>query len=150
FTYSVSDPTGGMASGSATLGIGPNNTPLVTTPTSLTVAENSGAASIGIVAPSDANYAASALTVTVTGLPTDGTGRLADGTTPVTMGESLSVAQLTGLTFKPTQGSTGQTSSFTYSVSDPAGHSANGSVTLATGPNAIVLENQKPGTPESV
>ena len=150
FAYSVSDPTGATASGSATLDIGPNNTPLVTTPTSLTVAENSGTTSIGIVTPSDANYPGSSLSVTVTGLPTDGTVLLPNGATPVTMGESLTVAQLTGLMFKPTQDSTGQTSTFTYSVSDPAGHSANGSVTLATGPNAIVLENEKPGTPESI
>ena len=127
-----------------------NAGPLVTTPTSLTVAENSGATPIGIVPPSDANYAASALSVTVTGLPTDGTVRLSDGTTPVTIGESLTVAQLTGLMFKPAQDSTGQSSTFTYSVSDPAANSANGSVTLATGPNAIVLENEKPGTPQSV
>jgi len=150
FTYGVSDPTGATTSGSATLRIGPSNTPLVTTPTSLTVAENSGVTPIGIVAPNDASFAASALNVTVTGLPTDGTVLLANGTSPVTVGESLTVAQLTGLMFKPTQDSTGQSSTFTYSVSDPAAHSTNGSVTLATGPNAIVLENEKPGTPESV
>jgi Domain of unknown function (DUF4082)/Cadherin-like domain/Bacterial Ig domain len=150
FNYSVTDPSGASAAGTATLDIGPSNTPLVTTPASLTVAENGGTATIGIVAPSDASFAASALSVTVTGLPTDGTVLLSNGTTPVTMGESLTVAQLTGLMFKPTQDSTGQTSTFTYSVSDPAAHSANGSVTLATGPNAIVLENEKPGTPQSI
>src|ERR1035437_2675329 len=150
FNYSVTDPAGASAAGTATLNIGPSNTPLVTTPASLTVAENSGTATIGIVAPSDASFAASALSVTVTGLPTDGTVLLSNGTTPVTMGESLTVAQLTGLMFKPTQDSTGQTSTFTYSASDPAANSANGSVTLAAGPNAIVLENEKPGTPQSI
>jgi hypothetical protein len=59
----------------------------------------------------------------------------------------LTVAQLTGLEFKPTQDNTGNSSSFAYTVSDPAGKSATGSVTLITGPNAIVLENEKPGTP---
>jgi hypothetical protein len=150
FTYSVSDPTGASASGSATLNIGPNNTPLVTTPTSLTVDENSGATAIGIQAPSDASFASSALGVTVTGLPTDGTVLLANGSTPVTVGESLTVAQLTGLMFKPAQDSTGQSSTFSYSVSDPGGHSANGSATLKTGANPIVLENELPGTPMSV
>jgi hypothetical protein len=150
FSYSVSDPTGSTASGSATLKIGPNNSPLVTTPTSLTVAENSGATAIGIVAPSDASYAASQLSVTVTALPTDGAVLLSNGTTPVTLGESLTVAQLTGLLFKSTQDNTGQSSSFGYTVSDPAGKTAAGTATLTTGPNPIVLENEKPGTPESV
>jgi hypothetical protein len=150
FAYSVSDPTGATTSSSATLSIGANNTPLVTTPASLTVVENSGVTPIGIVAPSDANYAASQLSVKVTALPTDGTVLLSNGTTPVTVGESLTVAQLTGLEFTPNQDSTGQSSTFTYTVSDPAGKTATGSVTLTTGPNAIVLENEKPGTPESV
>jgi hypothetical protein len=73
--------------GSAALSIGPQNISLVTTPASLTVAENSGAIPIGIVAPSDANYAASQLSVMVTALPTDGTVLLSNGTTPVTVGE---------------------------------------------------------------
>jgi N,N-dimethylformamidase beta subunit-like protein/uncharacterized protein DUF4082/Big-like domain-containing protein len=150
FTYNVSDPTGSTTSGSATLGIGPGSAPLVTTPSSLTVAENSGSIAIGIPLPSDANFGSSQLNVTVTQLPTDGTVLLANGTAAVTVGESLTVAQLTGLMFMPTQDSTGQSSTFAYTVSDPAAHTANGSVTLATGPNAVVLENQKQGTPQSV
>jgi hypothetical protein len=35
-------------------------------------------------------------------------------------------------------------------VSDPAGKTAVGSATLTTGPNPIVLENEKPGTPEDI
>lgn len=110
FTYEVSDPTGAITSGSATLGIGPSDAPLVTTPTSLTVAENSGTTPIGIVAPSDANFDSSQINARVTALPMDGAVLLANGTSPVTVGESLTVAQLTGLMFKPTQGSTGQNS----------------------------------------
>ena len=150
FKYSVSDPSGATTSGSATLGIGPSNAALVTTAQSLTVAENSGATPIGIKAPNDANFASSQLSVSVTALPTDGTVLLANGSTPVTVGESLTVSQLTGLLFNPTQDNTGHTSSFAYSVSDPAGKTAVGSATLTTGPNPIVLENEKPGTPESV
>jgi hypothetical protein len=136
FGYSVSDPTGATTSGGATLSIGASSAPLVTTPASLTVDENSGATPIGIVAPSDASYAASQLSVKVTALPTDGAVLLSDGSTPVTVGESLTVVQLTGLEFKPNQDSTGQSSSFAYTVSDPGGQSANGSATLTTGPNA--------------
>ena len=150
FTYNVTDPTGSTTAGNATLIVGPNNTPLVTTPQSLTVVANSAATPIGIVAPNDTNFAASALSVTVTQLPTDGAVLLSDGTTPVTMGESLTVAQLTGLLFEPKQGNTGQSSSFSYSVSDPAGNIATGTATVAIGTNAIVLENQKPGTPKDV
>ena len=42
----------------------------------------------------------------MTGLPTEaeGTVYLADGVTPVTNGETLTVAQLTGLKFTPTSG----------------------------------------------
>ena len=150
FKYSVTDPTGATATGSATLNIGASNASLVTTPASFTVAENSVATAIGIKAPSDVSFSSSQLTVTVNALPTDGTVLLTNGTTPVTVGQILSVSQLTGLLFKPTQDNTGQSSSFAYTVSDPGGTTATGTATLATGPNAIVLENQKPGTPESV
>jgi hypothetical protein len=44
--------------------------------------------------------AASALTVKIKGLPTNGTVVLSDGTTTVTSGQTLTVAQLTGLMFK--------------------------------------------------
>ena len=124
FKYSVTDPTGATATGSATLNIGASNASLVTTPASLTVAENSVATAIGIKAPSDVSFSSSQLTVTVNALPTDGTVLLANGTTPVAVGQSLSVSQLTGLLFKPTQDNTGKTSSFGYSVSDPAGNTA--------------------------
>ena len=133
FKYSVTDPTGATATGSATLNIGASNASLVTTPASLTVAENSVATAIGIKAPSDVSFSPSQLTVTVNALPTDGTVLLANGTTPVTVGQSLSVSQLTGLLFKPTQDNTGHTSSFGYSVSDPAGNTASGSAALTTG-----------------
>src|SRR5216683_2682909 len=130
-SYTVTDPSGTRASGSAALAIGPDTTPPVTTAASLTVAENAAATAIGIVAPSDANYAATQLTVTVTGLPSDGMVLLADGVTAVTSGEVLTVAQLTGLTFKPNSGVYSQSSQFTYSVSDPAGLSTSGTATLA-------------------
>ena len=149
FGYTVTDPSGSSGAGSAALGIGASSTSLVTTSAALTVDENGGATPIGIQAPSDANYATSQLNVTVTALPTNGSMLLPNGTA-ITTGESLSVAQLTGLLFRPAQDNTGQTSSFGYSVSDPGGKTANGSAALTTGPNPIVLENEKPGTPKSV
>ncbi len=134
FAYSVTDPAGLSAFGTATLAIGPDTTPPVTTAAFLTVAENAAATTIGISAPSDVNYASSDLIITVTGLPSDGTVLLADGVTAVTSGEILTVAQLTGLTFEPASGVYSQSSQFSYSVSDPSGLSASGAATLAIGP----------------
>src|SRR5208283_3090119 len=111
---------------------------LTTSPASLTVAENSGSTPIGIVAPTDPNYAASQLSVSVTGLPTDGSVLLSDGVTQVSTGETLTVAQLTGLEFEPTAGTFGQSSNFAYSVTDPSGFSAAGTATLAIGAGPAV------------
>jgi hypothetical protein len=108
-----------------------NPNQITTTAVTLDVAENAAATPIGIAAPVDANYTANQLSVTVKSLPSDGTVYLSDGATPVTAGESLSVAQLTGLEFQPTANLASGSSSFTYTVSDPAGLSVGGSATLA-------------------
>ena len=63
------------------------------------------------------------------GLPNDGTVLLSDGVTAVTAGETLTVTQLTGLLFKPTGGAFGQTSTLSYTVTDPAGLSTTGTAT---------------------
>jgi hypothetical protein len=144
FSYKVTDPSGLSATGAATLAIGPDTTPPVTTAATLTVAENAAATAIGIKAPTDPNYTASQLSVTLNSLPTDGTVSLANGTA-VTNGETLTVAQLTGLTFKPTTGVTSQSSTLAYTVTDPAGLSATGNATLAVGSGStgggIVFDN---------
>src|SRR5580704_61688 len=93
---------------------GHDTVPPATAAASLTVAANAAATKIGIAAPTDPNYAAAQLSVTVTELPTDGTVLLADGVTPGTAGEILTIARLTGLMFKPASGSFAQSSSFTY------------------------------------
>src|SRR5207247_46031 len=110
FTYTVTDPAGLSALGTAGLAIGAATTPPVTTDPTLTVTPNSSATPIGIPAPTDPNYSTSQLSVTVTGLPTDGTVLLSDGVTAVTAGEALTVAQLTSLMFRPTAGLAGQSS----------------------------------------
>jgi hypothetical protein len=68
--------------------------------TSLSVSENSLATSIGIAAPVDTSFGSAALTVMVTALPSNGTILLADGVTPVNVGQSLTVQQLTALRFR--------------------------------------------------
>ncbi len=135
FAFTVSDPVGNTVSATAALAIGPSNTPVVTTPTSLTAPANAPATAIGIPVPTDAGFTSTQLTVTVTALPSDGTVLLADGVTPVTAGEILTVAQLTGLEFKPHASSSDQDSTFTYSVSDPGSNSATGTVLLQVAPD---------------
>ena len=105
--------------------------PIVSSPT-LTATENAATTALGITV-SDPNYANSALSVTLGALPTDGSITLADGFTALTAGESLTVAQLTGLEFKPTTGAFGQTSSLSYTITDPASNSATGTATLKIG-----------------
>src|SRR5690349_3497555 len=102
---------------------------VTTTPAALTVAGGSSPRVLGIAAPADTLYPASKLKVTVTGLPTDGTVYLSDGVTPVLLGELLSVAELTGLTFAGGANATGQSAQFTYDVIDPDGTSATGTAT---------------------
>src|SRR6185437_15977573 len=137
FTYTVLDPSRLSASGSETLAIGADTSPPVTVDPTLTVAENAAATAINIPAPTDPNYAASQLTVTVTSLPTDGTVLLSNGTTPVTVGQSLTVTQLTGLEFKPTNGISSASSEFAYSVADPAGLISRGTASLIVGQSQI-------------
>ncbi len=108
---------------------------ITTTSASLTVPENASATTIGLVAPTDTQYSASQLTITVTGLPTDGTVLLADGVTKVYVGEILTVDQLTGLEFLAAPGVFGQTSKLSYTVTDPSGTRASGSAALAIGPD---------------
>src|SRR3954451_14566528 len=76
--------------------------------------------SIGIAAPTDSRYSSSRLSITVTALPDDGTVYMPNGVTPLSLGEALSVTQLTQLLFKPATGLFGTTSTFTYKVMDPS------------------------------
>src|SRR6185437_13295855 len=133
FSYLVKDPSGRTAHGVETLKIGADTTPPTTVNGTLTVAENAAVTAINIPVPTDPNYAASQLKVTVRSLPSDGTVFLSNGVTPVRVGETFSATQLTGLEFKPKPGVSGQTSTFTYTVTDPSRLSASGSETLAIG-----------------
>jgi hypothetical protein len=135
FTYRVTDPRGVSANGVETLTIGAHAGPQ-TNAASLTVNAGSGLTPIGITAPTDGSYAASDLAIVVTALPSDGTVYLGDGRTVVGSGQSLTVAQLTTLTFAPTPGVSGQSAQFSYTVTDPAGSSAVGTATLTVNPAA--------------
>lgn len=113
----------------------PDPAPPTVTPTFLNVAENAAATPIGIAAPTDPNgYSADALEVTITAVPNDGSVSLNGAA--VTVGESLSVSQLTDLDFTATAGAYSQTSPLAYTVTDPSGASADGTASLTIGPAA--------------
>jgi hypothetical protein len=138
------DSFGDVGGLSAPLVITIDTTPPTTQAVVLAVGANSAATPIGIAAPSDPDDPASALTIAVAGLPSDGTVTLGDDVTDVTVGEQLTVAQLMGLEFTPTANASGQTSTFTYSVTDPAGNLATGTAFL--GIDAIA----PPGAPSLI
>jgi len=133
----VADPAGNNSTGTATLSIGPAIGNPVVPPGTLSVAFGQGATAVGIQAPTDPNFPAADLTVTVDALPTDGTLTLADGVTPITANEVLSVAQLTSLMFIAEPGVSNAASSFSYTVSDPAENSSTGSFALDVGAQPV-------------
>ena len=90
------------------------------TQTSLTVTQDAKATPVGIRPPRIRGYDASALSITILTLPTNGRILLADGVTPIAVGTSLTVAQLTGLAFVPTPGAQGRSSVLTYHIATPA------------------------------
>ena len=130
---SQSSPSGNGTSPQVADGFEVDTTAPVASSPTLTVAQNSAATPIGIAAPSDNLTAAGSLAIVAGALPTDGTVTLADGTTRVTAGDSLTAAQLTGLEFTPYQGAFGQGSTFAYTVTDGAGNATTGTAALNVG-----------------
>ena len=103
----------------------------------LTVAGNSAATPIGIPAPSDPNYPADRLSITVIKAPSYGKVVLADRNTAVAVGQTLTTAELTGLMFVPAPGAFDYRETFAYVVKNPPGLTASGSVTLTIRPNEM-------------
>lgn len=103
-----------------------------------TVAAGSGASALGIGTPTNNIYSQANLTITADQLPTNGTITLADGVTPVTAGQTLAIAQLTGLQFIPNAGKVyTQDSSFSYLVLDSAQQGVIGTASLSVKPNGL-------------
>ena len=103
-----------------------------------------------IGAPSDPAYATKALTIKVVALPTDGSVCLAGGSTALTVGETLTVAQLTGLVFEHPWQWFQRSSTFTYIVADPAGQTASGSVSLTDGPRETGVPELAPASGDTI
>lgn len=95
---------------------------------------------LGIAAPTDAD--GDALSITVAALPA-GTVRLPNGT-PVVLGQSLSAADLTGLTHAALPGADGDAGVFAYTVSDGRGGIATGAVGVTTVSQASQLAGFDP------
>jgi autotransporter passenger strand-loop-strand repeat protein len=126
----VSDGAGGMFITEVT-----DTTAPVTTPISHGFRWNGGVAPIGIPAPSDPDDPPEALAIAITGLPANGAVTLADGVTPVGLGQTLTVAQLVGLEFAPGVKQTGTTGAFTYTATDLAGNTGAGIASLGVVPS---------------
>jgi len=131
FSYTVSDGQGGFDTAVLTITVtGTNQAPGAEDNRSAVVSEDAGTVPLMIAAPSDGD-ASDVLTALVTGLPDNGTIKLADGTL-VQDGAVLSVEQLTGLTFTPDEGAGNAASAFSYLVQDGQGGSDAASVAITT------------------
>ncbi|MGF1515744.1 MAG: Ig-like domain-containing protein, partial [Elainellaceae cyanobacterium] len=118
FTYSVTDGTE-TVTGTADITVNPINDPPVASDVAIAVDEESLGTPLGLALPTDAD--GDALIITVTGLPALGAVTLADGT-PITNGQALTEAELTGLLYNAPDDYDGVTNpgEFTYSVNDGA------------------------------
>ena len=100
----------------------------------LSVPQDSGARTIGIQVSCGSDHPASTSYAIITGLPSNGAVLLADGTTYVERGQTLTTAQLKRLRFRPAADVVGQISTLSYLVVDPAGSAVEGCVLLVVGP----------------
>ena len=116
------------------LEVKPPRTPPTVTSKSVTIIGNSVAAPLDTPMPTDRNDVLSSLVITVTGLPTNGNVVMSDGMAPVSKGQTLTADQLIGLRFTPTRDVFDQSSTFSYSVKNTAGLSAEGRVSVTIGP----------------
>jgi large repetitive protein len=144
----VNDGQGGAASQTLTLTITPvNDAPVADGDRTITVAEDSTATALNIAAPTDVD--GDSLAVTVAGLPTAGKGtvQLAGGGA-VTHGMPLTLTQLAGLTFTPAENANGAAGSFSYTVTDGNGGTAQQTITLTITPvnDAPTADGDKPLT----
>lgn len=131
FAYTVSDGLGGTATANLIVTVtGANDAPVAESGRTVVVSDDAGPVALGILAPTDVDIG-DVLSIVVTGLPDNGTVRLANGDA-VAAGQALSVAQLTGLTFTPFDGDGDTASNFAYAVHDNNGGTAVASVSIQT------------------
>ncbi|GGE87017.1 hypothetical protein GCM10011317_50150 [Niveispirillum cyanobacteriorum] len=116
FTYTVTDKAGLSSTGTVNLTItGLNNEPVTEPPKQVIIARNADAVGLSIDQPSDPD--GDPLTITITGLPSNGITLRGDGGR-VSVGDTLSPADLTRLQFDVDTGFLGDAGSLTYTISD--------------------------------
>ncbi len=112
---------GGGGGGSSSSPVAPtpsNNAPMAGADLTVTLAEDAVNVPLDLSAPTDSD--GDSLTITVSGIPTSGSLKKADGTV-LAEGDALTVTELQALTFTPDANANDNTTSFgsfTYSVSD--------------------------------
>ncbi|UTF61349.1 Ig-like domain-containing protein [Gilvimarinus sp. DA14] len=116
FTYTVSDGNGGTDTGTVTVTVDPENDPPVAVNDNVTVAEDSGATVIDVLA-NDTDVEGDLLSVTAVTQPSNGTVALVNGE----------------VRYTPDANFTGQ-DTFTYTVSDGNGGTDTGTVTVTVDP----------------
>jgi hypothetical protein len=156
FAFTVSDPSGNTASGAATLAIAStssSNAPSAATAT-VPAARPAGPRStpgdynsvfgkaLNIAVPSEAR--SNSVTVQVTELPTNGTVVLADGSTPISVGQNLTLKQLSGLRFKPNPGAIPQSSLFRWNETAPGGMIISKNVALPFDASTATPNSEQP------
>jgi Ca2+-binding RTX toxin-like protein len=112
--YTVTDNNGGSSTASINIEVTPMNDAPEATSNTLNITDDSGAVALNLSA---SDIDGDVLSVTVTDVPTSGRITLADGVTQVSMGQVLSVVELEGLLFEPTDGGDADVR-FAYEVSD--------------------------------
>jgi Cadherin-like domain/von Willebrand factor type D domain len=134
-TYDVTDGEATLFGQTRSFNVKPVNDPPVADPDkTLTLLEDATPTPLNIAAPTDID--GDTLTILINTIPdsSKGTIRLSDGTA-ITAGQSLTLDQLTSLTFTPVANANGSAGSFSYTVSDGQGGSASQTVAITITPD---------------
>ncbi len=152
FKYTVTDGRGGSDSQTVSFNITPvNDAPNAQGNKPLTLKEDSSI-SLGITPPTDVD--GDPLTIKVDSLPSKGEIRLSNNS-KVSVGQTLTASQLTGLKFVPFANQNGSGGSFKYTVTDGRGGSDSQTVSFNITPvndaptvvNPIADQNSTQNTP---
>ena len=129
--FTLASCGGGGGGGGSSSFITPNGIPLAAASSTLNIDEDSSLNALNISAPTDPD--SDALSITINSVPAGGSLNKADGDL-ISSGNTLSVEDLTGLTFTPDANVSSDIvamGSLSYTVTDTKGGSASSSVTIS-------------------
>ena len=129
--FTLASCGGGGGGGGSSSYSTPNGIPLAAASSTLTIDEDSSLNALNISAPTDPD--SDALSITINSVPAGGSLNKADGDL-ISSGNTLSVEDLTGLTFTPDANVSSDIvamGSLSYTVTDTKGGSASSSVTIS-------------------